>query len=131
MSKILLMDFDGVIHAYTSGWQGATTISDPPVPEAFEFLRAAIKSGFDVQIYSARSSQEGGIAAMQHWFLEHGWPRRMYTFEPEILSFPTQKPPAWLTIDDRCVQFNGVFPKLEDLHDFKPWYKQDWDGEPE
>jgi len=38
MSKpILLIDFDGVIHSYTSGWQGAGVISDPPVEGAFDF----------------------------------------------------------------------------------------------
>lgn len=128
MAKILLMDFDGVIHSYTSGWKGATEIPDPPVPEAFLFLLAAIKSGFDVQIYSARSGQKGGIPAMQAWFIANGWPREHW-LDSDNLSFPTKKPPAWITVDDRCVQFNGVFPSLDKLHNFKPWYAEDWNGE--
>ena len=26
----IILDFDGVIHSYTSGWQGADVIGDPP-----------------------------------------------------------------------------------------------------
>jgi hypothetical protein len=29
---ILCLDFDGVLHSYTSGWKGAAVIPDPPVP---------------------------------------------------------------------------------------------------
>jgi hypothetical protein len=35
---VLCLDFDGVIHGYQSGWQGANVIPDPPVPGAIEAL---------------------------------------------------------------------------------------------
>ena len=40
------------------------------------------------------------------------------------LQFPTHKPPALLTIDDRAFQFKGEFPALDDIENFKPWNKQ-------
>ena len=65
----LCMDFDGVIHGYQSGFQGPTTIPDPPVPGALDFLSTALDT-FDVAIYSTRSSAFGGRAAMKKWMRE-------------------------------------------------------------
>ena len=36
--SVICVDVDGVIHSYTSGWQGATVLADPPVPGAIEAL---------------------------------------------------------------------------------------------
>jgi hypothetical protein len=116
---ILCVDFDGVLHAYTSGWQGADVVADGPVEGAIDFLRRAGEF-WDVQIYSSRSKDVGGIDAMQLWLLKHGW-------KPETdppLSFPTQKPAAFLTIDDRALTFEGKFWDPKDLLAFKPWNKR-------
>ena len=128
MSKpILCVDFDGVIHSYSSGWQGADVVSDPPVPGAIDFL---VRAGerFDVRIYSSRSSQPGGIeamdAALQRWAMEHA-----FATDREVVlnvSFPAQKPAAFLTIDDRAICFDGDWSALDpaELAAFKPWNKR-------
>lgn len=114
----LCLDFDGVIHSYKSPWQGADVIPDDPVPGAIEFIcRAAEK--FQVCIFSSRSHQEGGIDAMVAWLLKHGLPGRVLV----ELDFPTVKPPAQVTIDDRAITFNGAWPSVETLLAFKPWNK--------
>lgn len=70
MSKqILCLDFDGVCHSYASGWKGADIIPDDPVPGLFEFLEQA-SPVFDIQVFSSRSNQPGGIIDMQSWFYE-------------------------------------------------------------
>lgn len=51
---ILCLDFDGVIHSYSSGWQGAACVTDPPVDGSLEFLSNAILR-FKVAIFSSRS----------------------------------------------------------------------------
>lgn len=142
MSKpILCMDFDGVIHSYTSGWVTATFIPDPPVPGAIPFLHSAI-SHFDVCIFSSRSKEEGGIQAMSTW-LEY-WTRKQEGWSVEWQNYvinelclpycnkrgdrmppwPVSKPAAFLTIDDRGWQFDGTWPSMEQLLAFKPWNKQ-------
>jgi len=41
------------------------------------------------------------------------------------ITWPTEKPPAMVTIDDRCIPFNGpgTWPSMEELKGFKPWNK--------
>jgi len=120
MSKYdICVDFDGVIHSYTSGWQGsASVIVDPPTPGAFEFLAEAVEH-FTVNIYSSRSKDPAGVNAMILWFKDQGLPPEVF----EQLKFPTQKPAAVMTIDDRAFCFKGDFPSMEWLKNFKPWYK--------
>lgn len=124
---ILCVDFDGVIHSYTSGWKGADIVSDLPVPGAIDFLWRA--SGlFRVAIFSSRSNQSGGIEAMRIWLFNH-----IYQWEGQhvvakqwfdAIEWPTEKPPALVTIDDRAVTFTGVWPDLQELLNFKPWNKR-------
>lgn len=140
MAKLILcVDFDGVIHSYTSGWQGVDVIADDPVPGAIEWLMAHLPmpepighfgdySGPEAQIYSSRSKDASGVRAMKDWLIKHGLPSAYIT--DDVLKFPTQKPAAFLTIDDRAVCFNGVFPTTEEMLSFKPWYKRDYpDGQ--
>jgi len=115
--KNLCLDFDGVLHAYTSGWHGADVVSDMPVPGAKEFLEDAIKI-FDVYILSSRSGQQGGIHAMRTWMCLH--------FGVDLvkeLYFTEYKPAAFLSIDDRAITFDGVWPSPLALLKFKPWNK--------
>lgn len=116
------LDFDGVIHSYLSGWQGATNIPDPPVNGAFDSIRE-YTGVFDVCIYSTRSHQNGGIKAMQDWFVRNGWPADENGMPVEI-RFPTEKPPAIVGIDDRVIQFDGFFPSIETIRNFQPWNKR-------
>ena len=124
MSKkpILCLDFDGVCHQYTSGWQGADVIPDPPMPGLFEFIYAAAKQ-FDVHIYSSRSHQLGGVDAMRKWFNTHSqnWMISNPGMVFPVIFFARAKPSAKITIDDRAIQFNGVWPGIASLVNFKPW----------
>lgn len=139
---ILCLDFDGVCHSYTSGWKGADVIPDPPVPGLFEFL-GSVCPYFEVHIFSSRSHQPGGMEAMRDWFITHytGWlnePSEQRVSRASatpiitsLLHFPVEKPPAHVSIDDRCLLFTGVWPDVEALRNFKPWNKLDVSGKAE
>jgi hypothetical protein len=123
IKPILCLDFDGVIHSYTSGWKGADVIPDPPVPGVFDFIRKALVH-FRVAIFSSRSNQPGGLEAMKNYIAVNS---ELGFHDPiEGLEWPTEKPPAFVTIDDRALCFNGHWatydPEL--LLRFKPWNKQ-------
>jgi hypothetical protein len=123
---ILCLDFDGVIHSYTSGWKGARNIPDPPVEGAIEFIGDALASGWDVVIHSSRARYFGGITAMSRWLQEHAGNCWDGPFEGTLCSvrFARWKPPAVVTIDDRAMTFTGQWPALADLKAFKPWNKR-------
>ncbi len=117
--KTIVVDFDGVLHAYTSGWKGATVIPDAPVDGALEWLAAAVER-FEVAIHSARSREKGGIEAMREWLVREGLGERVL----EQLKFPRTKVPAHVYIDDRGWRFEGTFPDLDELDAFEPWFKR-------
>lgn len=129
---ILCVDFDGVINSYVSGWQGTDVVNDPPVPGALIWLAAAIEF-FDVRVYSSRSKEPGGIDAMHAYIRRHaeaefGRDHALAWGAPDVypIVFCSEKPPAFLTIDDRAVCFDGDFSKLNPtkLLDFQPWFKK-------
>ena len=121
---ILCLDFDGVIHSYTSGWKGARNIPDPPVDGALDFIIDAMLEGFDVVIHSSRARYFGGISAMRNWLRKHAG-NQWDTMGPSFcdVRFARWKPPAVVTLDDRGITFTGRWPSLESLKAFKPWNK--------
>lgn len=124
MSKpIISVDFDGVLHSYASGWKGPDKIPDPPFPGAMEWLQVMLEH-FRTEIFSSRSNMEGGIPAMVAWINKHA---ELHTGTAEWTSrlvYPTIKPPALVSIDDRAITFTGVWPTVEEIKAFKPWYKK-------
>lgn len=119
MSKpILCLDFDGVLHHYTSKWTSAAEVRDDPTPGAAKALEEYL-THFDVQIFSSRSHQDGGLLAMKEWTKRH--------FDPEIwtqLGYPIVKPPALITLDDRALTFTGIWPTVGELRSFRPWNRR-------
>ena len=125
--KTILVDFDGVIHSYKSGWHGEAEIPDPPVPGALNFLRElSAEKEFEVCIYSSRNCRVEGRQAMIRWMRENGLEETVL----DCLSFPTFKPPAFLTMDDRCICFKGQFPSMARIKNFQPWQGENvWDAQ--
>ena len=128
---ILCLDFDGVIHIYTSSWHGTNIVADGPVPGAIEFIYEAMEH-FTIAVHSSRSKDPEGIAAMKGalkmWaidMIETG----IFRDDPmlcflDCIEWPTEKPPAMVTLDDRAITFDGTWPSMDTLKEFKPWNKK-------
>ena len=139
--KTIVVDFDGVIHYYVSPFLEPDFIADPPVVGAIDFLRRIIENpGYELNIFSTRNNHPEGIRAMQlylkfYFVKEYGWAKgaalgNEFFKHSNILNsdhplywdyFPRKKPTGWLTIDDRVLCFNGLFPSFEEIDNFKAW----------
>ena len=151
---ILSLDFDGVVHSYTSGWQGPRTIPDPAVPGAIRFIVEASEH-FQVAIFSSRGQYWGGRRAMRlwlhqqavkefsdinpqdgtayaNWFWSDGHmdPFDIHVYDKatelveKLVSWPRHKPPALVGLDDRVLTFEGDWPDISELRAFRPWNRR-------
>lgn len=109
----VVFDFDGVIHSYKSGWNGADVILDPPVPGIGEEIDRIRAAGYRVVVVSTRCSEPAGMEAVKKYLDKHGI---------EVDDVAAEKPPAKVYIDDRAMLFDGN-PKglLKKIQQFRPW----------
>jgi len=125
---ILCIDFDGVIHDYREGWKDGSIYGE--VTPGFFVWAAIAAQRFKLVIYSSRSKDAEQIEAMREW-LRVQWDaagRPSWICSNDMLSdfeFSSAKPPAFLTIDDRCVRFDGDWfadnLQVEALANYKTW----------
>lgn len=123
----LCIDFDGVIHSYDEGWQDGR-IYGGVVPGFFEWAETATKQ-FKLVIYSSRSKDPDLLQQMTTWMYvqQREWWASTEPSGPPVaeFTFASEKPAAWLTIDDRAICFIGDWsaPELRPsaMRAFKPW----------
>jgi hypothetical protein len=94
-------------------------VTDGPVMGAVGWLVEMLAEGFDVCVYSSRSKDPSGVSAMRSALKRWG----MDQDDIDRLDFPTEKPAAWITIDDRCFRFEGDFPSAGFIRRFRAWNK--------
>lgn len=127
--KILALDFDGVINSYESGWINGhpSELPDPPVEGALDFIIEAQKT-FKVVIFSSRLRYTGVVPSMKVWLRRHMQAEGLRADQIEgcmaLLDFTHEKPPAFVTLDDRALTFTGIFPTITTLEAFQPWNKK-------
>lgn len=120
MPEIICLNFDGVIHGYTTSWTAFDDIPDPPTPGALEAVNELIARGFEVVIHSTRLvGGDGAYWAMRKWLRAHGFPP---------LRLTADKPPAMVYVDDRAYRFDGRWTAVLDFIGQpgmtpKPWNK--------
>lgn len=115
MKQTVVFDFDGVIHSYTSGWQGPTTISDPPVLGVREAIAGIRSAGYEVVVVSTRCATLDGLNAIKGY---------LDRYDIVVDNIQMEKPPAMVYIDDRAICFDGnPSTLLNKIMAFKPWNK--------
>ena len=113
MKKTVVLDFDGVIHSYTSGWQGVTVIPDPPVDGIRDAINEIRFFGYEVAVVSTRTATPEGAKAVQDW---------LRAYDIEVDKVCSEKPPAHVYVDDRAICFDGDAQLLfHRIYDFKTW----------
>lgn len=121
----ICVDFDGVLHAYVSGWKGAAIIPDEPVEGALDALRGYLSATppLTIAVYSSRSTQADGIQSMRSWIDHHDAATRRPDQAPIVdsLLFPHHQPVAHVYLNDRAMGFRGEFPSVDAIRAFRVW----------
>lgn len=108
--RTICLDFDGVIHAHSKGWQGEAVIPDPPVHKV-DLAIKELRKDYRVVVFSARCRTDEGVEAIRAWLLKHNI---------EVDEVCRHKPPAHVYVDDRAVCFSGDWQQtIADIHRFR------------
>ena len=111
--KTVVFDFDGVIHSYKSGWQGAGVIPDPVVPGISDAIDDLRIDGYRVVVVSTRCSSPEGLMAVTDYLAQNK------IIVDDVLA---EKPPAICYIDDRAIRFDGDASFIVDqVKSFHSW----------
>ena len=113
--QIISFDFDGVIHSYKSGWQGAEVIPDPIVPGIDKVINDLREAGYYIVVVTTRCSYSAARAAIRKYLEDNNI---------QVDGITSIKEPCLVHIDDRTICFNGQTDGLvEQIKNFKPWHK--------
>jgi hypothetical protein len=119
VKKTICLDFDGVIHSYTSGWQGEEIINDPPIFGTRDSIIRLREMGFTILIHSCRCRSATGRLAIEEYFLRH---------DIKVDGICEHKPQADFYVDDRGIKFDGVWDEvIEQIAETTGTIQVDWD----
>lgn len=116
MTRTVAVDFDGVIHAYSKGWQDGT-IYDEPVNGAFSALHLLMQD-FAVFVHTTRDPRPVAdwITARSNipCAVQVNPAMEFWNVQGELLV-TSRKLPAIAYIDDRAIRFESWHQALADL----------------
>jgi adenylyl-sulfate kinase len=93
--KTISIDFDGVIHKYSKGFQGLDNAYDPPMDGAIEGIEKLYNEGYTLKILSSRPKE-----VIYPWLEKYG-------LSKYITEVSNHKFPATVYIDDRGMLFEN------------------------
>jgi|TARA_R110002020_G_scaffold101898_5_gene239659 predicted mannosyl-3-phosphoglycerate phosphatase (HAD superfamily) len=92
-NNTIAVDFDGVIHQYSKGFQGLENVYDPPMPGAVESLQKLKDMGYRLIIVSSRT-----VEPILNWLDKYN----LGHFFDDVTNI---KHPAKYYIDDHGLRF--------------------------
>lgn len=101
--KTISIDFDGVIHKYSRGFQGLDNVYDGPMEGAIEALKELKSEGYILKILSSRPKE-----VIYPWLEKYG-------VADLITEVSNHKFPATVYIDDRGFHFKDWETTLKEL----------------
>ena len=99
----IAIDFDGVIHKYSKGFQGLDNAYDPPMDGAIEGIKELYNKGYKLKILSSRPKE-----IIYPWLEKYG-------LSEYITEVSNHKFPATVYIDDRGFLFKNWDQCLTEL----------------
>jgi len=94
----IAIDFDGVIHQYSKGFQGLDNAYDPPMPGVRSALDQLIMGGYRLIIVSSRPTP-----IIKEWLKKY----KMISYFDDVSN---TKHPAKYYIDDHAIRFDKNDP---------------------
>jgi hypothetical protein len=117
------VDFDGVLHRYTTKYVSPKVIPDLPYRGAISWLYSMIQF-FEVDVLSARAARLSGRRAMRRWLRERAgeelWNDYSMNRGIKNATITCKKRPCIIYLDDRAVPFVGEFPRVDFILNFVP-----------
>ena len=108
IKKTILFDLDGVLNTYDGNYNKNYI---PPIKDGAYKLIKELSKDYKIVIFTTRNT-----LITTKWIIEN----RLDKFIENVTNV---KEPAYLIIDDRCINFNGNYEELKyKIKNFEIWY---------
>jgi hypothetical protein len=113
---IVMLDLNGVVHAYSKGWQNTAPLYDPPT-DGFKEWASAAQGEFRIVVWPTHMNTPRDVRRIKKWFRLHNLDK----LDLEIVPHPPRG--LLVKIDDRALAFTGNWADYapERLRHFKTW----------
>jgi hypothetical protein len=129
------VDFDNVLHSYTSPWSHAADIKDPPLPDALAWLEQFAADGARIILHTCRltgwNPMQAGFfagdpdavqAAIWEWLKRHGLSEAACA-RVSLWTW-VGKPHADAYVDDKAIAFCGDFMSASKLKGMVAYHRR-------
>ena len=108
--KTILFDLDGVLNTYDGNYDKDCI---PPIKDGAYNLIKELSKDYKIVIFTTRN-----LLIASKWAVANG-------LDEYVENVTNIKEPAYLIIDDRCINFDGDYKKLKErIKNFEVWYKK-------